>query len=471
MRSAFTSFASTTVATLLSRGLSRSNLQEGRSPWQGLGRMLYPAYQNILQHSQHLKPARLRAFQDGAVRNVVNTFWRSNRFYRQLLVEAGVSATAIQGIGDIEQLPTLSKTTLKQAPEWRLYSAGVAMARFWMTSTSGSTGEPFRFPWDARYALASYANTLRVWAWAGVRPDAPSVSCAGERLANLTPHAVYVPPADLGHLGRIAHHAERIRRSGARIIRGYPQTNFEFARVLRAIGAHDIVFSFAFLMGNMLPDGIRDYFRMEFRTNVYDVYGVQEFGIVAAECEFHAGLHINEESLFIEIVDATGRQLAPGARGRIVVTSFQNEIVPFIRYDTGDIGMLIADPCHCGRTLRRIVVEGRNEEMLVRPDGTILSPIQLRHTLDSFARDIRRYRVTQTAPAELLLEIALMESGSRDRVETAVAAVAAHAGPQMWLTTQFVDELALSPSGKFQCFRSDVWRERMDTAFTRGEHP
>lgn len=53
-----------------------------------------------------------------------------------------------------------------------------------------------------------------------------------------------------------------------------------------------------------------------------------------------------------------------------MATSLYNYAMPFIRYETGDLGDIIYDVCACGRhtkILKKIV--GRDKELLITPTG------------------------------------------------------------------------------------------------------
>ena len=100
-----------------------------------------------------------------------------------------------------------------------------------------------------------------------------------------------------------------------------------------------------------------------------DNYGLSEImgPGVAGECLEKAGMHVNEDHFYIEIVDpATGEPLADGEEGELVITTLTKEAFPMIRLRTGDITRILPEPCPCGRTLRRIGrIVGRCDDMLI----------------------------------------------------------------------------------------------------------
>jgi phenylacetate-CoA ligase len=101
-----------------------------------------------------------------------------------------------------------------------------------------------------------------------------------------------------------------------------------------------------------------------------DIYGLSEVmgPGVSTECfEEKQGLHIAEDHFYPEIVNPdTGEPLPDGEYGELVFTSLTKEAFPIIRYRTGDLAALIAKPCRCGRTHRKMTrIKGRVDDMMI----------------------------------------------------------------------------------------------------------
>ena len=98
-------------------------------------------------------------------------------------------------------------------------------------------------------------------------------------------------------------------------------------------------------------------------------YGLTEVGGpgVAGECREKAGMHINEDMFYAEIVDTEhNRALGEGEKGEMVITTLTKEGMPVLRYRTKDITSVTYEPCKCGRTLARMArVVGRTDDMLI----------------------------------------------------------------------------------------------------------
>jgi len=66
-----------------------------------------------------------------------------------------------------------------------------------------------------------------------------------------------------------------------------------------------------------------------FGSKVFFTYGSRELGHIALEDNCHKGLHINEDMVHLEL----------NSKREIIITNFQNFIMPFIRYNTEDIAL------------------------------------------------------------------------------------------------------------------------------------
>lgn len=133
----------------------------------------------------------------------------------------------------------------------------------------------------------------------------------------------------------------------------------------------------------------------------FDVLGVTEAGIMAADCPAHAGLHVFEDQVAAEVVDDEGRPVPDGDLGRLVITPLHGRTLPLIRYDTGDLVRATTEPCACGRPFMRLVeVQGRADDILHLPTsagGSVaIHPMVVRSPLAA-ARGVAQYQVVRDA--------------------------------------------------------------------------
>ena len=109
-------------------------------------------------------------------------------------------------------------------------------------------------------------------------------------------------------------------------------------------------------------------------------YGLTEVGGpgVAGECREKAGMHINEDMFYPEIVDVEhNKVLNEGEQGEMLITTLTKEGMPILRYRTKDITSLTYEPCKCGRTLARMSrVVGRTDDMLIIRGEALVAKIK-----------------------------------------------------------------------------------------------
>lgn len=116
-------------------------------------------------------------------------------------------------------------------------------------------------------------------------------------------------------------------------------------------------------------DGMRRQIEQALGLEAFDIYGLTELGGpgVGVECRRHQGLHVFEDHFYIEVIDPeSGRPLAAGEEGELVLTALRREASPVIRYRTRDRTVLLEERCACGSPFRRMLkLRGRTDDMLI----------------------------------------------------------------------------------------------------------
>ncbi len=133
----------------------------------------------------------------------------------------------------------------------------------------------------------------------------------------------------------------------------------------------------------------------KYHLDLYDIYGFTEVGgPFAQDCHFHKGLHVPEDSFYIEIIDPeSGEVLPDGEYGELVVTPLQQEAMPLIRYRTRDITRIIPHECGCGRTHRLIEpVSHRIDDMMII-NGVNIFPSQIEECIYKHLSDTTNYLI------------------------------------------------------------------------------
>lgn len=152
----------------------------------------------------------------------------------------------------------------------------------------------------------------------------------------------------------------------------------------------------------------------------FNVYISTESGApIAAECSRHAGLHLFEDTVQLEMVDDDYRPVAIGEPGsHLLLTNLFNRTQPLIRYELDDLAALSPDPCPCGRPFPLLrSVEGRSDDVLELPSrggATVkVHPLALEDAMSGIAA-VSEYRIVHRS-GELHVRVVLDEAVDRGR--------------------------------------------------------
>ena len=156
--------------------------------------------------------------------------------------------------------------------------------------------------------------------------------------------------------------------------------------------------------GELLTDAVRKKLSDRFGCHVQTHYSCTEAGEIACECR-EGHLHINEDWVIVEPVDANGQSVGPGVLSdKALVTNLTNFIQPFIRYELTDRIVVHHEKCACGRHSSWLEIEGRTDDTLSFENGVKIAPMSLYRILEEI-KPIRRFQLIQTGAAQMELRL------------------------------------------------------------------
>jgi phenylacetate-CoA ligase len=356
--------------------------------------------------------------------------------------------------GVLEALTPVGKQELRSAGA-RVLPRGGIRPEWQSSSSSGSTGEPFRVYYDARaWATLKHLVKLRARLACGMR--------LSDRVALLDATPLDPPRPDPSRKSRVARIsvlqpatqiAAQLAAFAPDVVYGLPSALLDVAAAIREQG-ECLCFRLLFTSGELLQPIVREKLAKAFTTRVFDVYGSSETKEIAWECPA-GGMHLNTDVVRIEILDDAGRVLPFGVEGQIVATLLVNLAMPLLRYRIGDRGSLLPDPCSCGRSLPRFgVVTGREADVLVLAGGQRVSPYSVTCALENVG-DLVRYQVTQLDPGRVRVRAIVGSESNRGQVAGRVRTMLrTHVAPFLEAEVEFVDRLPIGPRAKFRVVQS-----------------
>jgi len=424
-----------------------------------------------LQASQWLTLTELQAIQIEKLRNLLIHAYENVPYYNKLFNEHGFKANRFQNFNELDKLPILTKKKIREnfdflkARNFRHFSPRPAQ-------TSGSTGEPLRFFRDRSSHSCGWANAWRAFSVAGFCLGDPFVILTG---GALMPHTtrlkqrIYV--AMMGMRQLPAYHLsvdelesyisflERITHPT--YFYSYASAAYLMARYVLKQGKHLNSFRGIFTTSETLSSNQRETIQEAFGCPVFDTYGNNEASIYAHECELQEGLHYSMEHSFLEVLDEDDRPCKVGETGRFVATNLSNYAMPFIRYDTGDLGSITNSECSCGRGLRKIKnILGRSRDFILTPDGRHIHGAFFNH-FEPFYKTpwIAGWHVLQDQVDHIKISLCPDGQPKQVDIENMRALLAKALGEEVKIDFIINMELHTTPAGKQKVIESRILDE------------
>ena len=403
-----------------------SHSENKRNPEQanaGLGRRLKSAastvalrlagplvggrFLNALEEStrvQWLTPDELRARSE---RRLAALLWHAAEnvpFYRDLCRRQGLAPNELRTTENLQALPVMTKSDYRRHPRSHFLAENVPAHRRLERSTSGSTGEPFRFTLDRQATPLIFASHLFYDSWFGLNPfdryvrimsppAPPSPDPGGPwsvrlrrkireqlqaRYEGLTQERISV--LEVGP-ARAEQVRARIEAFHPRYVMGYTAALATIASELLRAGLRlSFPLSAVITIAETLSPDRRQVIEEYFRAPIIDRYGLREIGSWSGQTCPLSGeqFHLNTELVVCEFLRDDGSPVSAGETGRVVLTDLLNYAMPLIRYDTGDLAVGGSTGCACGRGFPLFgPIQGRSQECLSTPSGKLISPVVL----------------------------------------------------------------------------------------------
>ncbi|HVW30348.1 MAG TPA: hypothetical protein VHC69_33550 [Polyangiaceae bacterium] len=404
------------------------------------GALLLPAWERVvrrretltylaaLEQSQWLS-AEERAEQDvESLRDLLVHAGRNVPYYKEAFRAARFDPRGVTSRRDLTELPLLTREIIRERYEDLVDPAH--RGKNLKKGTSGSTGTPLKFEYSVDSECWRQAIKMRGYGWAGYRPGLktfyywaavsgapPSLKIRVDR--RLRREAFFDSMRQDEASRRAALDAFRSMRPD--IVVCYTQSCAQFARWILDRGLRDWGDVPVICGAEGVLPADRAVLARAFGPDIFETYGSRETMLIGAECEAHAGMHLSEENLLVEIVKGR-KPAAPGEAGDVVITDLHNYGMPMIRYVNGDVAIFAGEErCSCGRGLRRLErVDGRRADTMRDRDGNVVPGIVF-HVLFSDARQeiVSQFQAIQSEDGAVRLKVVR----GRDFTEDAFEAV------------------------------------------------
>ena len=339
---------------------------------------------------------RRRAYHAERLRAAVSHAYDHSPNFRRRMEDARLTPAAVTHVEELARLPVLKKSTLLQLQRRDPPFGGLLAAPL------SEVGRIYQSPgpiYEPEGQQADYWRMARAFYAGGFRPgDLVQVTFA----FHLTPGGwicdsglrqlgCIVLPGGVGNTEIQAQLLRDLQVTGFVGTAAFLSTLIAKAEEMGYDVVKDLRLRVASVGGAMMAESMRQMMTDRYRLMISQIYAIGDLGLVGHECQEASGMHIADD-LILQIVDPqSGRELAVGEPGEVVVTVF-DPLYPLIRFGTGDLSAVTTEPCRCGRTSARLKgIMGRVDEV-TKIKGMFVHPRQVDEVAAAFP-EVTRYQV------------------------------------------------------------------------------
>jgi len=417
-----------------------------------------------LEESQWWSADQLADYRGQRLRDFLIDIGRRVPYYRELFRGIAFDPRSVRSMADLRALPLLDKTDIR-ANLGRLKADGHGpLTRY---NTGGSSGQPLIFYMGKARKSHDVAAKWRATRWWDVDIGdrelvvwgSPIELGAQDRLRRLRDGVLrsHLLPAFEMSPANLDRFVDTIRGRRPAMLFGYPSSLSLIAAHARQqnLTMNTLGIKVAFVTSEKLYDEQRAVISEVFGCPVANGYGARDAGFIAHQCPA-GSLHISAEDVLVETLHADGTPTAPGEAGEIVVTHLATADFPFVRYRTGDVGILGDRSCACGRGLPVLQeVQGRTTDFVVARDGTVMHGLALIYTVRDLP-GVDRFRIEQVSIDETIVKLVTGPDFDRAAEQRIVRDFKARLGEAVSIRVEHVGDIASEASGKYRYVVSHV---------------
>jgi phenylacetate-CoA ligase len=409
-----------------------------------------------LLHNQRLGKTQLIPQQQQALAAIIRHAYDNVPYYHEKY--ALVLEQAKQNI-DPGALPRLHKEEVVQHRD-EMLAHGLDRAKLHIGSTGGSTGKPLTFYYDQHKHELMRAGMCRSYMLSGWQPGQKILNFWGapqDIVSGSGPAKFYQDYIAAEKTISAYQYSESQLHAWAHTIRTYHPVLLQgYASILAELACYILESNITmprslvgvFTTAEILHDEQRRKIEQVFQCKVFNQYGSREIPNIACECR-HGNLHIFTDMVYLE-------SQRINEEDRLLITSLSNKVMPMIRYDIGDSGLLKDGDCACGSPFPLLEMGlCRSNDLIKTVGGKNVHPSYFNKLLYG-KTSIKQYQYVQTEAGKITLNIVCPEKLAIETIHTLQKSVRRDIDADFFLEINYVDEIRRTASGKHRFVLSQL---------------
>jgi len=415
-----------------------------------------------------------------AVKRLLQHAYDTTPFYRNRFDGAHCKPADINSPEDFQRLPVLTREDIRNHLE-DLWSRQYRKETLRPAATGGTTDTPVPLLRSPECLREKMAVQCHFDTWAGMWPGDSVFRLWGAQ-SDFNPNPSWRwrlydrrlmrqvwAPTSLLNPEVLDFYRILLNKFRPRIIYAYPSPLAVFSEYLGNCGRPFHRPVSVITTAEPLLDQQRQVIEQTFGCRAFEHYGSRDFGMVAAECEYHQGLHLNPNAVFTEFVPVTGAEV--DGLHEMIVTDLLNLGMPMIRYQVNDCTVPTSEVCACGRgfpLLKKVV--GRTTDNFYLPSGNVVPGVSLTNRVIQVCPGLKKVQVIQRTPEDFHVRYVRGPAFNSLDLDQLSAKLSVFFPDRLRWSFEEVSEIAREQSGKTRFCISYVKKsaEKLTPAFGEG---
>ena len=380
---------------------------------------------------------------------------KKNFFYEELLENVNFSQPNENFLEIYAMLPEITKNIIKNNYE-KYISEGFNSSVTSVELTSGTTGIPMRC---IKTLGERKIKALNIWSQRKKHDESLRPENFYDLLGKSRLNSIDFTNTQSDNMKQIMLYLKEVSPtwlcSSPSLIYRYAQFLDENPRFKQSS------INFIELQGESMSKEKRVYVENIFNAKTIMNYGNRESWCIAYECP-HGHLHVMDKLCMLEAKRRPGED----DESEIIITDLINRIMPFVRYNTGDVGKVEEfDVCECGKVdgINITLTEGR-AALYIKGHPNLIGNLVFKRIIHNVIRSrnkdatiINSFKVVQKTCNDFVYFIVLGHNGKKikNEIEKEIISLTQNMINDAKVKVDFVDYIPLSTSGKSVLFEID----------------
>ena len=417
----------------------------------------YRKWRNFLR-----KNINVEEYEFSKLKETIEFAYKNIEFYNKFYKKNGIHPNDIKSIEDFKKLPFIDKKIVQDNYS-DFYNHNLSSNKYFYVTTGGSSGAPSKFLQSNNVWKKELAFVYNLYEYFDYLPNIKKASFRGGEFTNLKKdiywksnplyNETHFSPFHISNKS-IKLYVDKINQIKAQMIHAYPSALLNLMQFMKD---NNLSLNYSpriiiLISEDIIPKQIEDFSNF-FKCRVTSFYGHSERLIFAPNYSNKLEKYkIDRRYGFFEVIDAQNNLIkVNNVEGEIIGTSFDNYMMPLIRYKTNDF-------CHYldANQSEISLIKGRWEcQYLIGLGNTKISLAALNLHSDVFKNTVS-YQFYQAEIGKAFIYCVIKNNFNKIDKENIEKALNNKTKNILDFKVKIVDKLQYSPRGKFKQLISEL---------------